>query len=95
MKITVDTNILVRTVVRDDEKQAEAAANALNGLCLIALPLSLTMLFFVCNDPHENAACHEWNAGREGNQPGICWVRGTQSLRDRTTPLAACRKVAV
>jgi hypothetical protein len=29
MKITVDTNILVRAVVRDDEKQAEAAAKLL------------------------------------------------------------------
>jgi predicted nucleic acid-binding protein len=32
MKITVDTNILVRAVVRDDEKQAMAAA-ALFRIC--------------------------------------------------------------
>ena len=39
MKITVDTNILVRAVVRDDEKQARAAAKLLKEAELIAVPL--------------------------------------------------------
>ena len=39
MKVTVDTNILVRAVVRDDAKQAEAAANLLQDAELIAVSL--------------------------------------------------------
>jgi predicted nucleic-acid-binding protein len=39
MKITVDTNILVRAVVRDDEKQAEAAAKLLKEAEVIAVSL--------------------------------------------------------
>ena len=39
MKITVDTNILVRAVVRDDEKQAEAAATLLKEAEVIAVSL--------------------------------------------------------
>ena len=39
MKITVDTNILVRAVVRDDEKQAEAAATLLKSAEVIAVSL--------------------------------------------------------
>ena len=39
MKITVDTNILVRAVVRDDEKQAEAAARLLKAAEVIAVTL--------------------------------------------------------
>ena len=39
MKITVDTNILVRAVVRDDEKQARAAAKLLKEAELIAVSL--------------------------------------------------------
>jgi predicted nucleic-acid-binding protein len=39
MKITVDTNILVRAVVRDDEEQAEAAAKLLKEAELIAVSL--------------------------------------------------------
>ena len=39
MKVTVDTNILVRAVVRDDEKQAEAAAALLRDAEVIAVPL--------------------------------------------------------
>ena len=39
MKITVDTNILVRAVVRDDEKQAEAAANLLKEAEVIGVSL--------------------------------------------------------
>ncbi|HZB88871.1 MAG TPA: type II toxin-antitoxin system VapC family toxin [Terracidiphilus sp.] len=40
MKITADTNILVRAAVRDDRKQAEAAARLLKSAELIAVPLS-------------------------------------------------------
>lgn len=39
MKVTVDTNILVRAVVRDDEKQAKAAAALLKDAEVIAVPL--------------------------------------------------------
>lgn len=39
MKITVDTNILVRAVVRDDEKQAQAAATLLKDAEVIAISL--------------------------------------------------------
>lgn len=39
MKITVDTNVLVRAVVRDDEKQAEAAAKVLKDAEIIAVSL--------------------------------------------------------
>ena len=39
MKITVDTSVLVRAVVSDDKKQAEAAHKALNEAKPIAIPL--------------------------------------------------------
>jgi predicted nucleic-acid-binding protein len=39
MKITVDTNILVRAIVRDDQKQARTASRILKEADLIAVPL--------------------------------------------------------
>jgi predicted nucleic-acid-binding protein len=39
MKITVDTNVLVRAVVLDDERQARRAAKLLKDAEAIALPL--------------------------------------------------------
>lgn len=39
MKITVDTNILVRAVLGDDQEQAKAAAKLLREATLIAVPL--------------------------------------------------------
>ncbi len=39
MKITVDTNVLIRAVVRDDVTQARAAAKLLKEADLIAVPL--------------------------------------------------------
>jgi len=39
MKITVDTNILVRAVVHDDKRQADLAARLLRGAELIAVAL--------------------------------------------------------
>ncbi|HET6218978.1 MAG TPA: type II toxin-antitoxin system VapC family toxin [Acidobacteriaceae bacterium] len=39
MKITADTNILIRAVVADDKKQARAAARLLKGAELIAVTL--------------------------------------------------------
>ena len=39
MKITVDTNVLVRAVVLDDERQARKAAKLLKDAEVIALPL--------------------------------------------------------
>ncbi len=40
MKITVDTNVLVRAAVRDDEKQASAAATLLRNAEVIAVSLT-------------------------------------------------------
>ncbi|MGA8271623.1 MAG: type II toxin-antitoxin system VapC family toxin [Candidatus Sulfotelmatobacter sp.] len=40
MKVTVDTNILVRAVVRDDGRQAEAAAKLLRNADLLAVAVS-------------------------------------------------------
>ena len=40
MKVTVDTNILVRAVVRDDLAQADLAAKLLKDADLIAVPLA-------------------------------------------------------
>jgi predicted nucleic-acid-binding protein len=39
VKVTVDTNILVRAVVRDDEKQARTASRLLEDAQLVAVPL--------------------------------------------------------
>lgn len=39
MKITADTNLLVRAAVRDDRRQAAAAARLLRDAELIAVPL--------------------------------------------------------
>jgi predicted nucleic-acid-binding protein len=39
MKITVDTDVLVRAVVRDDKTQADAAIKLLKGAQLIAVAL--------------------------------------------------------
>ncbi len=39
MKVTADTNVLVRAVVRDDERQARAAAKALREAEIIAVSL--------------------------------------------------------
>jgi predicted nucleic-acid-binding protein len=39
MRVTVDTNILIRAVVRDDEVQAEIAATLLKEADLVAAPL--------------------------------------------------------
>lgn len=39
MKITADTNVLVRAAVRDDPEQARTADKVLKGASVIALPL--------------------------------------------------------
>lgn len=39
MRITVDTNVLARAVLRDDTRQSEAAIKALREASLIAVPL--------------------------------------------------------
>jgi predicted nucleic-acid-binding protein len=39
MKITVDTNILIRAVIRDDKKQAQVAATLLRDAEIIAVSL--------------------------------------------------------
>jgi predicted nucleic-acid-binding protein len=39
VKVTVDTNVLIRAVVRDDEKQAKAATTLLKSAELVAVPL--------------------------------------------------------
>ncbi|GAB6906949.1 putative nucleic-acid-binding protein [Desulfosarcina cetonica] len=45
MKITVDTNVLVRAAVQDDREQARTATAALTGADLIAVPLSVLCEF--------------------------------------------------
>ena len=45
MKITVDTNVLVRAVVRDDAKQSRAAVRVLREAELIAVPLPVLCEF--------------------------------------------------
>lgn len=40
MKIAVDTNVLVRAVVRDDKMQAEVAAKVLRNASLVAVAVS-------------------------------------------------------
>jgi predicted nucleic-acid-binding protein len=40
VKVTVDTNVLVRAVVRDDKAQAEAAAKVLRSANLVAVTIS-------------------------------------------------------
>lgn len=40
MKIAVDTNVLVRAVVRDDKMQAEVAARVLRNASLVAVAVS-------------------------------------------------------
>jgi predicted nucleic-acid-binding protein len=40
MKVTVDTNILIRAVMFDDEKQATAAADLLKQAEIIAVPMA-------------------------------------------------------
>jgi predicted nucleic-acid-binding protein len=47
MKITVDTNVLIRAVVRDDEKQAMAADRILKSAEVIAVTLPC-LCEFVC-----------------------------------------------
>jgi predicted nucleic-acid-binding protein len=39
MKVTVDTNILIRAVMRDDAKQGQAAAKLLKDAEIVAVPL--------------------------------------------------------
>jgi predicted nucleic-acid-binding protein len=45
VKITVDTNVLVRCVVRDDEKQAAAAEKVLKEATVIAVALPVLCEF--------------------------------------------------
>ncbi|HTC49900.1 MAG TPA: type II toxin-antitoxin system VapC family toxin [Candidatus Aquilonibacter sp.] len=40
MKVTVDTNVLIRAVVRDDKRQADAAAKLLRSADLVAVAVS-------------------------------------------------------
>jgi predicted nucleic-acid-binding protein len=48
MKVTVDTNVLIRAVVRDDKRQAEAAAKLLRNANLLAVAVwSLCELVWV------------------------------------------------
>ncbi len=45
MKITVDTNVLVRAAVQDDKQQARQAAKALTDAALVAVPLPVLCEF--------------------------------------------------
>ncbi len=45
MKITADTNVLVRACVQDDKQQAHKAARALQNASLVAVPLPVLCEF--------------------------------------------------
>lgn len=45
MKITVDTNVLIRVAVQDDKHQAHLAAKALQEAALVAVPLPVLCEF--------------------------------------------------
>lgn len=45
MKITVDTNVLVRAAVQDDRQQARKAANVLQEADLVAVPVPVLCEF--------------------------------------------------
>jgi predicted nucleic-acid-binding protein len=45
MKITIDTNVLVRAAVQDDEKQASMAVKILQEATLVAVPLPVLCEF--------------------------------------------------
>lgn len=45
MKITADTNLLVRAVVQDDQRQAKAAVAVLKQAELVAVPLTVLCEF--------------------------------------------------
>ena len=45
MKVTADTNVLVRAAVQDDGKQAAQAAQALREAALVAVPLPVLCEF--------------------------------------------------
>ena len=45
MKITVDTNVLVRAAVQDDKEQAHKAAKTLRDAALVAVPLPVLCEF--------------------------------------------------
>lgn len=57
MKVTVDTNVLVRSVVRDDQKQALAADRILKSAKLVAVTLpTLCELVWVLRRLYEVSA---------------------------------------
>ncbi len=57
MKVAVDTNVLVRAVVRDDKLQAEAAARLLRSANLLAIAMSsLCELVWVLRRRYEFSA---------------------------------------
>ena len=45
MKITADTNLLIRAAVQDDPRQARLAARVLQGAELVAVPVSVLCEF--------------------------------------------------
>lgn len=45
MKITADTNLLIRAAVQDDPRQARLAARVLQGAELVAVPLAVLCEF--------------------------------------------------
>ena len=59
MKITVDTNVLIRAVVRDDRKQAQVAANLLKRADLIAVTLPTLCEFVWVLRKHYGYAKHD------------------------------------
>jgi predicted nucleic-acid-binding protein len=72
VKVTADTQVLVRAVVRDDPVQAKAAAKVLQNATLIAVALpSLWELVWVLRKVYGVAALDAASAIR------ACWLRPT------------------
>ena len=80
MKIAVDTNVLVRAVMRDDAKQAAVAAKVLRDADLIAVALPcLCELVWVLRKVYKLEACDAASAVRalmaaanvEMNRPAV------------------------
>ncbi len=80
MKITVDTNVLVRAAVQDDKKQARQAAKVLKDAALVAVPLPVLCEFvWVLNRGYQKSSVEIADAIRRlmncanvvMNRPGV------------------------
>jgi predicted nucleic-acid-binding protein len=66
VKITADTNVLLRDVLRDDLRHAKAAAKVLQGADLVAIPTSVLCEFvWVLRSGYKHSAQEIANVIRE------------------------------